>query len=227
VKAIATYTPPLGFAKLTPFYDAVVRLLTREKAWRSCLAKCIDAQPNERIVDVGAGTGSLAIAVTARSPNCEYLGIDPDAQAIGRARRKAALAGSPATFRIGFLAKRESGDALADKIVSSLVFHQVPLAEKLRILETMFDWLKPGGKLFIADYGEQKSAAMRLAFRATVQMLDGRADTQPNADGILPKLIGQAGFERLSVLDEFSTSTGNIEIMRAERPGARRHGIQQ
>jgi hypothetical protein len=100
------------------------------------------------------------------------------------------------------------------------VLHQVPLTEKQRLLRAMFERLRPGGQLFIADYGLQTTFIMRLAFRFTVQMIDGRRDTQPNADGMLPSLIEEAGFEGVTLRDSFRTATGRIEIIQAEKPGA-------
>jgi len=214
-----SYTPPLGFAALTPLYDRIIRGLTRESVWRAKLVDCIGARQGETILDVGSGTGSLAIAVTSAEPGCLFRGIDPDAAAVEMARRKAAAAGSTATFETGWFGETPPRDGdRVDKIVCSLVLHQVPLAEKRRLLRTMLDWLKPGGKLFVADYGAQPTTAMRLAFRLTVQLLDGKTDTQPNADGILPLLIREAGFQELIAVDAVDTSTGRIEIMRALKP---------
>ena len=215
----ATHTPPLGFAALTPFYDRAIAGLTREAVWRPRLVSHINPKRGETILDIGSGTGSLAIAVTAAEPGCMVRGIDPDGAAVATAREKAVLAGSAASFETGGFSGRPSGDGeRPDKIVCSLVLHQVPLAEKRRLLASMLDWLRPGGELFIADYGFQPGFAMRLAFRLTVQLLDGRTDTQTNADGVLPALIEQAGFRTPVTLDAFDTATGRIEIIRAEKP---------
>ena len=214
----ASYTPPLGFRALTPLYDGAIAALTRERVWRERLVYHLEPRPGESILDVGCGTGSLAIAVTAVQPRCDYRGIDPDVSAVAIARVKAARAGSTAHFEVGLLSTRPADVAIVDTIVCSLVLHQVPLHEKCRLLTTMLGWLKPRGALFIADYGAQPTLRLRLAFRLTVQMLDGKADTQPNAQGLLPRLIKDAGFENLSTLEAVDTATGRIEIIRAEAP---------
>lgn len=213
------HTPPLGFAALTPFYDRAIAGLTREAVWRARLVEHLGVKRGETILDIGSGTGSLAVAVTAAEPGCIYRGIDPDAAAVAIARQKAGLNDSAATFELGSFGGRPArGVKRADKIVCSLVLHQVPLAEKRRLLAAMLDWLRPGGELFVADYGLQTTFIMRLAFRLTVQMLDGRRDTQPNADGMLPSLIEEAGFKNVTLRDSFQTATGIIEIIRAEKP---------
>ena len=212
------HTPPLGFAALTPLYDRVIAGLTREAVWRGRLVEHLRAKSGEKILDIGSGTGSLALAVTAAEPKCIFHGIDPDAAAVRIARKKAASARSSATFEVGRFDRRPASEAdRVDKVVCSLVFHQVAVAEKRRLLSQMLNWLKPGSQLFVADYGAQPTPAMRLAFRMTVQLLDGKADTQPNADGVLPLLIEAAGFGKLTTLEAFDTLTGRIELIRAEK----------
>ena len=82
-----------------------------------------------------------------------------------------------------------------DTVVSSLVLHQCPLPMKRAILASVYEVLKPGGKVVIADFGLQRTALMRLAFRI-VQLADGKEDTQPNADGVLARSIGRVWIQR-------------------------------
>ena len=215
------HTPPLGFALLTPLYDRAVELFTREHMWRTRLVERLDPREGEAILDVGSGTGTLAVAVTSAAPGCIYRGIDPDVKAVERARSKVRTSSSAVAFEVGFLPDApQLPSERVGKLVCSLVLHQVPMAEKQRMLAAMLAWLKPGGTLFIADYGLQRSALMRLAFRATVQLLDGVENTQSNADGRLPELIAVAGFEEVEMLDRFATPSGSIEIIRASRKSA-------
>jgi len=215
------HTPPLGFKVLTPLYDAAIALLTRERLWRTEFVSVIDPKPDDQILDVGSGTGSLAVALLRREPLCTYIGIDPDSDAVERAIRKITKRNLNARFVQGYL---EQGlfikSPIPSKIVSSLVFHQVPLDEKSRILTTMYDLLSPGGICHIADYGRQKTWLSKFLFRITVQAIDGKVDTQPNADGILPKLLTEAGFTDVEEISRIGTATGVISIYRGVKRSA-------
>lgn len=213
-----TYTPALGRIGHAQFYDPIVRL-TRERRWRGLVLHHLDAQPAERIVDVGCGTGTLALMLHAAQPRAQVLGIDPDPQVLAIAAHKARGAGPTLRWQRGM------GDELVgllgagsiDKVTSSLVLHQCPLDTKRAILRAMHDVLRPGGRMVVADYGWQRSFAMRLAFRI-VQFADGREDTQPNADGVLPALMREAGFDGVTEAAVVPTISGSISVYAARRP---------
>ena len=205
------FTPPLGTGD-TDDYDRTIRRWTRELHWRGAMLDLLAPRPGEMVVDVGCGTGSFAILLKKRHPRVDVVGIDPDAQALAIAREKANREGTEIDWRQGF------ADALpaqsADAVTSSLVFHQVPLAGKRSSLAAMHRALKPGGRLVLADYSRQ-SGLMRLLCRLTVQRLDGVEDTQPNADGVLPGLIEDAGFAEVQERDRVHTATGTIAVLTA------------
>ncbi len=214
-----TFTPALGHSWLTPLYDLAIAGLTREKTWRGALVGFVDPQTGERILDVGCGTGSLIIQLKIASPQSHLVGIDPDPEVLARARSKAAAEGHEVEWREGFLT-RELAARLApvDKVVSSLVFHQTPVEEKRNILGAIWEALTPGGSLFIADYGLQQNALMRVLFRSTVQAIDGVEDTTPNAKGLLPHYMRDARFEDIEELKVIPTATGSLSIYQGRKP---------
>jgi len=103
-------------------------------------------------------------------------------------------------------------------VVSSLVFHQTSVAEKKSILGSIWQVLQPGGRLYIADYGLQRTALMRMLFRCTVQTIDGLEDTTPNAEGKLPGYMSEAGFLDVEELRIIPTATGSISIYHGMKP---------
>ncbi|BEL05371.1 hypothetical protein Q0Z83_035620 [Actinoplanes sichuanensis] len=116
------------------------------------------------------------------------------------------------------------GDALvpllgresADTVVSTLVLHQCTTTMKRAILTAAHQVLRPGGRLVIADYGRQRTPAMRLGF-GLVQLADGRRDTRLNASGGLPGLIAETGFPGVRETEIVPTMTGSVSIYVAHR----------
>ncbi|MBX3491570.1 MAG: class I SAM-dependent methyltransferase [Parvibaculum sp.] len=209
-----SYTPPAGHHFLTPLYDVGVRLSTRETVWRSALVELMSPKDQDVLLDIGAGTGSLAPLLARKNAATRYFGIDPDRHAIDIARKKARRAGIKAEFAHEiFSADAVAGWPAPSLATLCLVLHQVPLDEKLRLLQEIHSVLPTGGRLYIADYGKQSSWLMRKLFRATIQKLDGIADTQPNADGVLVPLMIEAGFSGARELKRFNTITGSISIL--------------
>jgi ubiquinone/menaquinone biosynthesis C-methylase UbiE len=208
-----SYTPPLGTGD-TADYDRAIRRWTREMRWRRRMIALLGPRLGETVLDIGCGTGSFAVMLKAAAPEVRVVGIDPDAEALAIARAKAEAAGADIDWQRGFA--RDIGCRSANAVTSSLMFHQVPMAEKRAGLTAMHAALRPGGRLVIADYGRQRGL-MRLLFRLTIQRLDGVADTQPNADGVLPDLVRAAGFANVREAGRVHTVTGTISLIAAER----------
>jgi len=125
--------------------------------------------------------------ISRTAPPAVLIGIDPDPAILERARRKTEAAGATVELKVGY--GRDAAALLhgrgINKIVSSLVFHQVPMAEKRAGLAAMRTALVPNGELHVADYGLHRTALMRQLFRI-VQKGDGYENKEPNARGSYP-----------------------------------------
>ena len=212
------FVPALGFVRLTRLYDAALAVATRERVWRTALVEQVAPRPGDTIIDVGCGTGTLAVLLKRRAPDARVIGIDPDPEALTIAKRKAARAGLAIEWRQGFArdAAAVLGAGMADKAVSSLVFHQVPTLEKKAGVAAMFDAVRPGGKVHIADYARQRGAS-RLLF-TVIGLLDGFANTRPNADGVIEELLSSAIGSPVQALRVVPTATGGISLFACSRP---------
>jgi ubiquinone/menaquinone biosynthesis C-methylase UbiE len=211
------FTPALGRFLPARFFD-LAAALTRERLWRRLVVERVAGQPDDVIVDVGCGTGSLALLLHGSQPEARIIGVDPDPEMLAIARRKAREAEAALDFAAGMGHElvAVAGWGSATVVVSSLVLHQCPMTMKRDVLASMFAVLRPGGRLVIADYGLQRTWPMRLGFRV-VQLADGREDTQPNADGVLPALIADAGFLDVREAEVVPTITGSISVYTARR----------
>lgn len=219
--SVQSFTPAAGNPKWTKYYDTVIALVTREKRWRTEVVRQLSLKSDDVVVDIGCGTGSLSLLLKRHQPETRIIGVDPDPEVLEIARKKTHLARVEVEFVQGMGDKTTEllGTGIADKTVSSLVLHQCPVPMKRAIIRNMFQVLRPGGELVIADFGLQRGVLMRTGFRL-VQMADGKEDTQPNADGILPRLIEEAGFLNVREASMIRTASGSISIYRGRRPGA-------
>jgi ubiquinone/menaquinone biosynthesis C-methylase UbiE len=151
LRAKRDFTPALP---LLWAYDLIVAALAWEAKWRVALLRQLDPRPSDIIADIGCGTGSFLALVGASARSARLIGIDPDHRILLRARRKLGAMGLTVEFNQRYL--RDASTLLAgtgfNKIVSRLVFHQVPLAEKRSGLAAIFSALGAGGELHIADY---------------------------------------------------------------------------
>src|SRR5215471_16157253 len=95
------YLPAAGHDFFLPVYDPIMWLLRFTRDLDRLIAQAA-LQPSHRVLDVGCGTGTLAVVIAGRHPDIDITGIDPDPKALARATRKAARAGISATFERAF-----------------------------------------------------------------------------------------------------------------------------
>ena len=210
------FVPALGWAALSPLYDGVVRLLTREHRWRSALVEQVAPKDGETILDVGCGTGSLAILLKQAAPGARIVGLDPDADILARADAKAKAAGVEIEWRQGFASDAARTGGPFDKTISSLVFHQVPPAGKAAGIAAMIRATRPGGALHVADFARQRSRLMRTLF-GIVGRFDGIENTRANADGAIERLLAGASPAAAVPTRTFRTPLGEISLFRLEK----------
>jgi ubiquinone/menaquinone biosynthesis C-methylase UbiE len=145
------FIPAAGRHWRLPFYDLLARLLGAESA-RYALVAQVAPGPGDRMLDLGAGTGALAIALKRHQPRADVVGLDPDANALRIASRKAARAGLSIRFEQGFADELPYADASFDRVASSFVLHHLPHREKESALREMRRVLRPGGRVHLLDF---------------------------------------------------------------------------
>jgi ubiquinone/menaquinone biosynthesis C-methylase UbiE len=148
------YLPAAGLDVLLPLYDPMVRLLGADGARRKLFEQA-GALPQHHLLDIGCGTGTLAVAIKGWLPGAQVAGLDPDPRALARARRKARNAGVAIAFVQGFADDLPYPEASFDRVFSSLMFHHLPFGTKLPALREVRRVLKPGGSLHLLDFEQE------------------------------------------------------------------------
>ncbi len=212
-----SYTPALGSHEHTAEFDRVMAVMTRERRWRDHMLKALSPAESQTIIDLGSGTGSFAILIKDTQPSARVIAVDPDPEVRAIAERKAGDRQIEFITAMGDEAIGSVSDGSVDAVTCSLVLHQCPMGAKRGILANAYRLLKPGGRLLISDYGEQRTLMMQLLFRQ-VRAIDGYENTKPNKDGMLPVLMAEAGFERIEELNVTQTPTGSISLYAGWKP---------
>jgi ubiquinone/menaquinone biosynthesis C-methylase UbiE len=215
------YLPALRFPSLTRLYDPVVRLTTREGRFKSILIEQADPARGQRILDLGCGTGTLAIQVKQQQPQAKVVGLDADPEMLAQAGDKAERAGVELELTEGFSTALPYPAASFDRVLSTLFFHHLDPEPKRQTAREIARVLRPGGELHVADWGPPSDPAMHAAFLG-IRALDGFSNTSDNYRGELPRIFEEAGLKDARQTDRLRTVFGTLALYRAERGGAER-----
>jgi ubiquinone/menaquinone biosynthesis C-methylase UbiE len=135
-------------------YDLLLGVVTlgREQAFRRRIVNLAQVQAGERVLDVGCGTGTLAMVARRRvGASGSVCGIDPSPQMIARARQKAAHRNLEVDFQVGVIEQLPFPDRSFDVVLSTFMMHHLPDELKRRGLKEIARVLKPGGRLLVVD----------------------------------------------------------------------------
>ena len=173
------------------FYDPLgaILMLGRGRALREQTIALAHLVPGKSVLEVGCGTGEIALRAKARSgPSGSVAGIDPSPEMIAVARQKAARAKLDVDYRVATVEALPFADATFDVVLSSLMMHHLPEDLKPRALAEIRRVLKPGGRLLVVDF---KEPASRLGRLQPVWLIHRRL---PSSLWDLPGLVEAAGF---------------------------------
>jgi len=169
-----------GIEQIPWLYDLSMALMPGMQRWRRSLA----GLARGRVLEVGCGTGQM---LPLYPPGVELFALDPNADALVRAARRAPNAGllSASAEHLPF------GDDCFDAVVSGLVFCSVP--DPARGLAEIRRVLKPDGRLLMLEHVHAENRAGRWLLD-TLQppwtALTGGC--HPNRD--TEKIVESAGF---------------------------------
>ena len=149
-----SYFPAGGVDWFLPFYDPLAELLgglLGGDAFLRAFVSQMSLAPGHRLLDIGCGTGTLAVLIKEHHPGVTVVGLDPDPRALARAGRKAERAGVEVHLDRGFSDQLPYSDASFDRVCCTGVFSLIPPEEKEATLREVHRVLRPGGSFHLVD----------------------------------------------------------------------------
>ena len=149
------------------------RVLTWEHHGSAGLARVTAAvlqaagvQPGDVAVDLGCGTGQISLPLAAQGAS--VLAVDVSSAMVKRLQEEASRLGALDLDAVALPIEEFSlPPGSVDLVISSYALHHLRDADKDRLVSAAFGWLKPGGRLVIADmmFGRGASSRDRAIIR--------------------------------------------------------------
>ena len=211
------YLPAMGKRWLLPLYDPLLKLLGVDKTKRRLIEQAA-LRSGFRVLDIGCGTGSLAVLIKRSHPEVEVIGTDPDPAALSISERKANRAGLLIEFDRGFSDHLSYPDGSFDRVFSSFMFHHLEPSERLATLREIGRVLKSGGSLHLLDFVREHS--VRSHTKEHGQLIHRHGPVAERIEGRMTSLMEEAGLVDATELKRAKNFFGPIAYYRANSPAA-------
>jgi len=206
------YLPAAGHDAFLPGYDLLTRLFGFHRVHQRLIDQAELAE-DQRVLEIGCGTGNLTVRAKRAHPGAEVIGSDPDPLALNRAQRKARrLAGI--RFEQGYAQRLPYADREFDRVLSSMMLHHLDGDAKSAAASEIFRVLRPGGRLHLVDMGGNMTAEDGLAAR----LIKHSPHATGNLDDAIPRLLRAAGFDCTELVTERHRFVGRLTYFSATRP---------
>jgi ubiquinone/menaquinone biosynthesis C-methylase UbiE len=168
-----------------------------------------------RVVDVGTGTGTLAIEAVRRWPEIEVVGIDASSGMAEVAAAEADRLLAPDvrrrfSTRVAFADDLPFDDGSFDAAMSSFVFQLVP--NRFRALREACRVLRPGGILaYVSWLHDERAFRPDADFDAALEEIGVGAREWDDRPGDLPSVDGAAAQMRRAGFADVTAKAGLLE----------------
>ncbi len=206
------YIPALSYRFLTPFYDFIQEYIVRDTRYKSLLIEQANIQPGHRVLDLGCGTGTLAIMAKQAQPGADVAGLDADPAMLKVAKYKSAQLKVAVQFDLGFTSTLPYPDESIDRVLSSIMIHHLKTPDKWQTAREVYRVLKPGGQLHVIDFGKPVTWYGKILS----PFLHKFEEANDNIDGKLPEIFGAPGL-KTEIVGNFWTFFGDQAFLRGEK----------
>jgi ubiquinone/menaquinone biosynthesis C-methylase UbiE len=170
-------------------YDFLLWLLTigKETAFREKMLRFAALQSGESVLDIGCGTGTLAIAAKPQvGPAGAVSGVDASPEMLARAERKARRLGLEVSFKNGSAQCLPFRATQFDVVLSTMMLHHLPKSARREMAGEVRRVLKPGGRVLVIDFG--RTSQNKTSIFDHIHGRHGRVDLEEVVD-----LLSSAG----------------------------------
>lgn len=203
-------------------YDRGMRILTLGRLARVHRDIAAQLAAGDRVLDLGCGTGALALRLARQG--CQVTGVDVSPAMLAQAARRVRDEGlaDQVTLRELGVAELDTAfaDASFDAVTATLLFSEISPDERDYALAQARRLLRPGGWLLAADevrpaspLGRTAAALLRLPFALLAYVLTQNT-TRP-VDGLQPAMAHH-GFD---LVDTRSYLAGTLRLFLARKGG--------
>lgn len=173
------------------FYDLITGILFRgrERRFRQSLINLVGLSPGEHVLDIGCGTGTLALlAKEVTGPEGVVVGLDADPKILQVARQKQEKRGLDVYFEQGLIQNLPFTDNHFNVVFSTLMMHHLPDDIKQQGLAEIRRVLMPDGRLLIVDFSFHMPSLAAL--------FHGHRDDEDRSQ-TMSALVREAGFSQV------------------------------
>lgn len=155
------------FRYIARYYDSTNKILSLglDGYWRRRAIKSLEPRDQATYLDIGAGTGDVALAVLEQAPSCSVIGIDASTEMLEVGVTKATARNL--TGRLTLLPSNvldlPFADNSFDGAITSFCIRNV--VDRRRALRETARVLKPGAALVVCELNEPRGHVMRPLFR--------------------------------------------------------------
>jgi ubiquinone/menaquinone biosynthesis C-methylase UbiE len=140
-------------------------MLGHEAEFRERVLDLAELESGETVLDVGSGTGALAIRAKTRVGQTGLVcGIDASPEMVAAAERKAKKARADVAFRRAIVEELPFRDASFDAALSTLMLHHLPRPARAACAGELRRVVRPGGRVVVVDFGAPASRRLLDSF---------------------------------------------------------------
>jgi len=192
-------------------YDLFLWLVSlgTERAYRGRALELVKLKAGESVLDIGCGTGTLAIAAKQRvGPAGRVYGVDASPEMLARAGKKAKKAGVEVVFKNGIVEGLPFPDGHFDVVLTTMMLHHLGRKARQQCAREVRRVLKPGGRVLAVDFGQPAEGKRGLLDHFHHHGYLNLAD--------LVTLLTEAG---LGIVESGAVGIGDLQFVLAAAPG--------